>query len=77
MTYRGDPGWHNRAFLEAIFDSRTAHTGGVVKRSVKDVEREIGEHVLVSEVRKRGFQMHRMAHHYVITCNDHPIAKLV
>ncbi|MEM6729139.1 MAG: N-(5'-phosphoribosyl)anthranilate isomerase [Pseudomonadota bacterium] len=77
MALRGDPTFFNAAFLDAIFGSRTAQTGGVVKRSALDVQREVGEHKLVEAVRRRGFQLHRTEHHYVITCNGAPIQKLV
>ncbi|MEL6913071.1 MAG: N-(5'-phosphoribosyl)anthranilate isomerase [Pseudomonadota bacterium] len=77
MAERGHPLRFNRAFLDAMFSSRTALTGGVVKRDVLDVAREIGEQGLRDEVRRRGFQLIRTQHQYVVVCNDAKISRLV
>lgn len=46
-----------------------AHMGGVVRRMVKDVEREIGRDALIREVRRRGFHLVECGDQFIIICN--------
>lgn len=64
-------------WLSQIFHCRAAQTGGVIKRQVFDVEREVGMSVLMREVRRRGFQMIRTKHHVVIVCDPDRIEVLI
>ncbi len=58
-----------RAWIEAIFASRAAANGGVVRRAVRDVEREIGRAALIAEVRRRGWHLVECGDQFVIVCN--------
>ncbi|PRY78288.1 hypothetical protein CLV80_104256 [Yoonia maritima] len=62
-----------RDWLAQIFQCRAATIGGVIRRQVIDVEREIGTDALIAEVKRRGFRMIRTHQYYVIICNDGPI----
>jgi len=51
-----------------IFEAAAAKRGGVVRRSVRDVEREIGREALELEVRRRGFHLIEVGGQFVIIC---------
>ena len=60
-----DPdGW-----IDSIFATKAARTGGVVRRSAKGVEREIGRKRFENEVRDRGFHMIECGGQLVVICN--------
>lgn len=59
----------NPAWCASIFDARSAVSGGVVRRSVRDVEREIGREMLEYEVRRRGFHLIECGGQFIIICN--------
>lgn len=60
-------------WLRQVFASKTAASGGIVRRAVRDVEREVGSAALELEVRKRGFHLLRCGEHYIIICNSDPV----
>lgn len=64
-------------WLDQVFKSRAAETGGVIRRQVADVEREVGSAALVHEVRRRNFRLIRTRAHYVIVCDPGPIHQIV
>ena len=55
-------------WLADIFSSQAAQTGGVVRRSVRDVNRRIGRELFELEVRRRGFHLLECGGQYVIVC---------
>ncbi|THD82869.1 hypothetical protein E7811_11980 [Aliigemmobacter aestuarii] len=59
-----NPGW-----AAALFDSRAARKGGILRRAVRDVDREIGRAAFLDEVRKRGFHCLECAGQFIIICN--------
>ncbi|WP_417210126.1 N-(5'-phosphoribosyl)anthranilate isomerase [Antarctobacter sp.] len=63
-------------WLNQIFASREALSGGVVKRKVRDVERLVGRAAFAEAVARRGFQAVENHRHFVIFCNAHPIRRL-
>jgi hypothetical protein len=60
-------------WLAQIFRAKTAASGGVIRRSIRDVEREIGRDALELEVRRRGFHLLECGQHFVIVCSPAPI----
>jgi hypothetical protein len=58
------PSWGRR-----IFGAKTVQRGGVLRRSVRNVEREIGREALVAEVRARGFHLIECGGQFIIICN--------
>jgi hypothetical protein len=59
-----NPGWAN-----AVFTASAAAKGGVVRRAVRDVEREVGRDAFVREVRRRGYHMIEIGGQFVVICN--------
>lgn len=68
---------HGNDWLFQVFQCRAAETGGVIKRQILDVEKEVGLQRLIDEVRRRGFRMLRTRAHVVIICDDAPVEMLV
>ncbi len=60
-------------WLDQIFRAKSARTGGVVRRKIVDVEREVGRDALELEVRRRGFHMIECDRDYVILCSSAPM----
>lgn len=67
---------HPDHWLDSVFHCRATTTGGVIRRQVMDVEREVGHHAFAAEVRRRGFRLLRTRHHYLIVCDPGPIELL-
>lgn len=67
----------NDLWLRQIFSSRSAQTGGVVRRSVEDVERKIGRNALELEVRRRGYHMLEAGGQFIIICTRSPLQVVV
>ncbi len=63
-------------WLARIFDCRATETGGIIKRQARDVDRDIGHHVLLAEVQRRGFRLFRTRYYYVIVCEAGPVEML-
>ncbi len=60
-------------WLNQVFSAKSVTHGGVIRRKIVDVEREINLATLELEVRKRGFHLMRSGHHYIIICHSGPI----
>lgn len=60
-------------WMEQAFTCPTARKGGVIKRSLDDVERIVGRRRFMEEVRRRGFQAVENGRALVIFCNDAPV----
>jgi hypothetical protein len=66
VTYRLDPdGW-----IDQIFSARSARSGGVVRRSIAWIEREVGRGYFEEAVRKRQFHMVECGGQLVVICNS-------
>lgn len=59
----------NNAWVNALFTAKAVETGGVIRRSVRSVEREIGRDAFETEIRRRGFYAMEIAGQYIILCN--------
>jgi hypothetical protein len=57
------------AWIARLFDAKTAARGGVVRRSVESVDREIGRSAFVQEVTKRGFHILECGGQFIVICN--------
>lgn len=64
MTRLDPEGW-----LRQMFSAKAVHTGGVIRRSVATVEREIGRERLIEEVDRRGFHLIECGGQMVVICN--------
>ncbi|WP_411891289.1 hypothetical protein [Yoonia sp. SDW83-1] len=56
----------NPAFFHHLFSAKAARTGGIVRRAVRDVEREVGRDAIIAEVEKCGFHLLECAGQFII-----------
>ncbi|MCS6621514.1 hypothetical protein N0B44_01180 [Roseibacterium beibuensis] len=63
--------------MSQIFSARSAQTGGVVRRSVADVERKTGREALELEVRRRGFHLLEAGGQFIIICTRSDLRVIV
>ncbi|MCY4180329.1 MAG: N-(5'-phosphoribosyl)anthranilate isomerase [Litoreibacter sp.] len=56
-----------------IFSSKAAQRGGIVRRSVSDVERIFGRQDFEDRIRRRGWRAIENGGQYVICCNREAI----
>lgn len=57
------------AWLDLLFAAQAVAKGGVVRRSVRGVERDIGRDALVAAVRARGFHVVECGGQFIVICN--------
>ncbi len=57
-------------WLESIFNARATYCGGVIRRSVRDVERYASRESLIAAVKAKGFHLVETGDQFVIICND-------
>ncbi|MEM7488723.1 MAG: N-(5'-phosphoribosyl)anthranilate isomerase [Pseudomonadota bacterium] len=60
-------------WLSQLFSSGPAAKGGVVRRSVRDVDHIVGRDRFVAELDRRGFRAVENAGTFVIFCNREPV----
>ncbi len=60
-------------WIAQVFSAKAAQNGGIVRRSVTWVEREVGRARFEAEVRRRGYRMIECAGQFVIICNSGPV----
>jgi hypothetical protein len=60
------------AWIRLIFSAQAAK-GGVVRRSISWVDREVGRDRFVEEVRRRGFHLLRTSNQFIVVCNRDPV----
>lgn len=63
------PSIPNPAWCANVFAAKTADRGGVIRRSVRDVDREVGRDNFLREVRRRGFHLIECGGQYIVICN--------
>lgn len=59
-------------WIDLIFAAKSAQ-GGVIRRSIGWVDREIGRDRFLYEVRRRGFHLIMAGDQFVIICDPRPI----
>lgn len=64
-------------WIVQLFSARAAAQGGILRRSVDDVERLIGRQRFFHEIRRRGFRAVENAGQFVIFCNREDISVVV
>lgn len=60
-------------WMDQVFRAKAAESGGVVRRAIRDVEREVGLAAFELEVRRRGYHMVLCAGQAIVICNRGPI----
>lgn len=63
-------------WITHLFSSRAAAAGGIVRRSLADVDRIVGRDRFLHEIDRRGFQAIVNAGQVVVFCNCEPIRRL-
>ncbi|MDX8352900.1 hypothetical protein [Cognatiyoonia sp. IB215182] len=58
----------NPAFFHQLFSAKAARSGGIVRRAVRDVEREVGRSAMIAEVERRGFHLLECAGQFIVIC---------
>ncbi len=56
-----------------LFSAKAAREGGVIRRSIRDVERIIGRNAFADELRRRGYHAVENSGQIVIFCNRAPV----
>lgn len=57
-------------WVDEVFSAKAAARGGVVRRAVHDVEREIGRASFINEVQRRGYHLVECGGQFVVFCNS-------
>ncbi|MCL4188807.1 MAG: hypothetical protein KJZ85_14465 [Rhodobacteraceae bacterium] len=57
------------AWLAAVFAAGAVGRGGIVRRAVRHVEREVGRPAFEAAVRARGFHLVECGGQFVVICN--------
>jgi hypothetical protein len=57
------------AWLEEMFAAKAVTRGGIIRRAVRDVEREIGRAALIGYARRRGFHLIECGGQFIVICN--------
>ena len=60
----------NPSWCAAVFGAKSASRGGIVRRAVRDIEREFGRDAFFAEVRLRGFHLVECGDQFIVICND-------
>ena len=62
---RADPeGW-----IAEIFSAKAAGRGGVIRRDVRWIDREVGRDRFMAEIRERGFHLIDTGDQWVVICH--------
>jgi hypothetical protein len=65
ITRTSDPdGW-----ISEIFAAKAVAKGGVIRRDIRWIDREIGRDRFLAEVRARGFHLVETGGQWVVICN--------
>ncbi len=61
-----DPeGW-----IEEIFSAKAVSKGGIIRRDLHWIDREIGRERFIAEVRRRGFHLVQTGGQWIVICNS-------
>ena len=64
-------------WMKQLFSAKAVNSGGILRRSARDVDQLIGRDVLLAELQARGFRAIENNGQIVIFCNRAPIDVLV
>lgn len=60
----------NPHWLAAVFDAKACQRGGILRRAIKDVHREVGRDAFITEVQRRHWHLVISGDQYIVFCND-------
>ncbi len=75
-TKQRDPIHHDPDMWIRLIFSAQAAKGGVVRRSIAWVDREVGRDRFFAEVRQRGFHLLASSNQFIVICNRDPVTML-
>lgn len=52
-----------------MFSAKAAKSGGVIRRNIAWIEREVGRELFEDEVRRRGYHLIEAGNQLVVICN--------
>ncbi len=67
----------NTAWMDKVFCAQAVNRAGVVRRAVRDVEREVGRVAFVNAVKARGFHLVECGGQFIVICNARPLSVIV
>jgi hypothetical protein len=59
----------SQACINDVFDAKAVARGGIVRRAMRDVERDVGRGYFPNEVHKRGFHAVGCGDQLIVICN--------
>lgn len=66
IVRRADPeGW-----IDEIFSAKAVTRGGVIRRDLRWIDREVGRERFMAEVRARGFHLIESGDQWVVICHS-------
>ncbi len=64
---------HPEIWMRNVFSAQAVNHGGVIRRSLRDIDRLVGRDAFKAELRRRGFHAVENAGQMVIFCNQEPV----
>lgn len=65
LNHVPNPNW-----LAAVFEAKACQSGGILRRAVKDVHREVGRDAFIAEVQRRRWHLVETGGQYIVFCNE-------
>jgi hypothetical protein len=66
---------NTRSLDQQVFSAKAVNKGGIVRRAVPWVEREIGRDRFLQEVEQPGFHLLECAGQFIVICSDAPVRR--
>lgn len=60
----------NPQWFQAVFNAKACQSGGILRRAIRDVHREVGREAFIAEVQRRGWHLVISGDQYIVFCND-------
>lgn len=60
----------NPNWLAAVFAAKACQRGGILRRAIRDVHREVGRDAFIAAVRRHGWHLIEADGQYIVFCNQ-------
>ena len=57
------------AWMDSLFQAKAVQKGGIVRRALRDIDREVGRQAFIDDVRRRGFHIVECGGQFIVICN--------
>ncbi len=64
-------------WMRDVFGAKQVAKGGVIRRTMRDIETYVGRDAFEAEIRRRGFRAIENTGHVIVICNQAPIRQVV